>query len=103
MGVDPGYIRLMRETIGSHRHDRGDLAHCLMTELRRHLKLPDKYTDEIIRLNLPYLFAKDDLAASEWFSFVEQKFNVNIPDEEADIFFLSSVEEMAMIIVRNIK
>jgi hypothetical protein len=72
----------------------------LFTHLRIHLEIPGKFTNELIELNLPYLFARDQYSAINWLKFMESEYQISIPDGSADIFLLSSVKEMARLIRR---
>lgn len=78
-----------------------DLRVYLIEKIREHLVLPDKYTDDIIRWNLPFLFAQDDHSAINWACLVEKRFNIDIPDNEVDIFFFSSIDHMIKIIRKH--
>ncbi|SFW13494.1 hypothetical protein [Chitinophaga sancti] len=73
----------------------------LLSELRARLPVPQLFTDELIRLNLLYLFSQDDSASLQWVAFIESRFEISIPDHEVDYFFFSSLEHMAAVIIRH--
>ena len=75
-----------------------DLSVYLLGNIREHLVLPDKYTDDIIQWNLPFLFAQDDHSAISWAYLIEKRFDIDIPDDEVDIFFFSSIDHMIKVI-----
>ena len=81
--------------------DRSELKKYLLEALRTHLELPLKYTPDLIDLNLPYLFAKDEDSAVDWIRKLETEFNLDIPDNEADLFFFSRIDEMVNTILKH--
>ncbi|UCJ05010.1 hypothetical protein KTO58_15025 [Chitinophaga pendula] len=74
----------------------------LLAALKERIHIPQHFSDELITLNLLYLFSRDDDAAIKWVAFIEEKFEINIPDNEVDYFFLSSIRHMATVINRCI-
>jgi hypothetical protein len=68
-----------------------DLRSFLIDKLREQLAIPVKYTDELIALNLPYLFAADEHSALRWAAYLEACFQITIPDEDVDMFFFSDL------------
>lgn len=83
--------------------DTADIEKYLLKELIVHLELPERYNEELININLPYLFAKDNHSAINWLKRVEKEFEIEIPDNDADLFFFSSIEQMACVIKKLIK
>jgi len=82
-------------SIRSLAADQHLLETYILEELKRHLKLEDRYSPEFIDWNLPFLLAREDHSAVNWVSFLESNFQIHIPDDEVDYFFFSSVRQMA--------
>lgn len=78
-----------------------ELEDFLLQELRFRLKIEAKYSDQLIRLNLPFFFVHDNNSAINWVEFIEDHFNIDIPDHEVDYFFFSNFSQMAYIINKN--
>lgn len=74
----------------------------LLAALKERIRIPGNFSDELIDGNLLYLFSRDDDTAIKWVSFIEEKFNITIPDNEVDYFFFSSITHMAAVINRYI-
>lgn len=77
-----------------------DLNKYLIKQLTVHLQLPEYYNEDLVKLNLPYLFAKDNDSAITWLTRIEKEFNIEIPDNDADLFFFSSIEQMVDVITK---
>lgn len=75
--------------------DQTLLEEFLLQKLKIHLGLDDRYSREFIDLNLPFLLAREEQAAVNWVSFLENSFNIYIPDDEVDYFFFSAITQMA--------
>lgn len=75
-----------------------DLKKYLIKQLTVHLQLPEYFNEDLVKLNLPYLFAKDNDSAITWLTRIENEFNIEIPDNDADLFFFSSIEQMVDVI-----
>ncbi|MBW8686000.1 hypothetical protein [Chitinophaga rhizophila] len=73
----------------------------LLSELKGRIDIPPAFTDELIHLNLLYLFSQDDHSALQWVAFLEAHFQISIPDNEVDYYFFSSLEHMAAVIFRH--
>lgn len=75
----------------------------LLRKLREHLAVPDKYTDDMVKLNLLFLFAADEYRAIHWVQWLEDYFKITIPDQEVDTFFFSDVSVMQRTIEHHVK
>jgi hypothetical protein len=66
----------------------------LLGALRQHLRVDQKYTDDLLTLNLFNFFIQDETATIRWVAFLEKKYHISIPDNEVDIFFFSDLDHM---------
>ncbi|MBX2968295.1 MAG: hypothetical protein KF803_02905 [Cyclobacteriaceae bacterium] len=72
-----------------------DIESFLLRELKRFVDIPSGYGEELIRLNLFFLFCQNDTVALRFTAFIEEYFQIQIPDGEVDYYFLSDLTIMS--------
>jgi hypothetical protein len=81
--------------------EEAGLEDFIRTNLPRFIEIPNRYTDELIGLNLFLLFSQNETSALRFVEFIESHFQVSIADWEVDYFFFSDIETMKQVIQRN--
>lgn len=72
-----------------------DIESFLLEELKKFVDIPLGYNEELVRLNLFFLFCQNDTAALRFIAFIEEYFQIQIPDGEIDYYFLSDLTIMS--------
>lgn len=80
------------------KNDVSEIEEFLLSNLPRFVEIPDGYNEQLVRMNLLYLFSQNDHCAVNFITFVEQHLQIEIPDYKVDYFLLSDIRIMAEVI-----
>ena len=80
------------------KRDIPEIETFLLSHVAEFVEIPKGYNEQLIRLNLLYLFCQNDYCAVKFIDFVEKQLQIAIPDYKVDYFFISDLRIMAEVV-----